>query len=139
MQKRHNNLKKQWYIHYVRVLHQTLPSNQAPCLLLRSLYISSTPLQETPLKSSDHIKSFYFFKFFFFYKGSIQRVLPILIICPGACNVSCVLVPEACPGEALNTQPLIHSPPSNPLFIQESESVRLALLESTRLAMFTRN
>lgn len=55
------------------------------------------------------------------------------------CHVDNVLVPEACPGEALNTQPLIHSPPSNTLFIQESESVRLALLESTKLAMFTWN
>lgn len=48
------------------------------------------------------------------------------------CHVDNVLVPEACPREALNTEPLIHSPRSHTPFIQESRSVHLARLELTK-------
>lgn len=55
------------------------------------------------------------------------------------CHVDNVLVPEAWPREALNTEPLIHSPRSHTLFIQESRSVHLARQELTKLAVFTWN
>lgn len=48
------------------------------------------------------------------------------------CHVDNVLVPEARPREALNTQPLIHSPRSHTPFTQEPRSVHLARQDSTK-------